>query len=165
VEHAELLYELVAEGPASSSLVIAYVETPGLWGLLTGRAPYALWSALFLLAAWLWRSWPRFGPIEDLASLSTAGFRTHVAAVGRFLWKHDRGPTALQSARKRSLADVRSRFPGGEGLDPETLCRAVSDQTGLEVLEVERALFDAGPLRPDEFVAVQRALTRLRGQS
>ncbi len=160
-QHAELLYELVSDGRPSGELVIAYVETPGLWGLLTGRAPFALWAGLGLLVIWLWRSWPRFGPIRDLDSLGTPGFRTHVGAVGRFLWQRDRGPTLLAAARKMALADVRSRFPGTKRLDPEDLCRALAEQTGQDVGEIERALFSTGPMRPDAFVAAQRTLVGL----
>lgn len=164
-QHAEILYEVVAKSAPSGDVVIAYVETLGLWGLLAGRAPFALWAGLALLVIWLWRSWPRFGPVEDLDSLGTAGFRTHVAAIGRFLWKHDRGPALLHSARKLALAEVRSRIPASGSLDPHSLCRVLAEQTGQDAGEIERALFNDGPMRPEALVAAQRALTQLRARS
>lgn len=164
-QHAELLYELVTESEPPEALVIAYVETPGLWGLLTTRAPYALWGGLALLLLWLWKSWPRFGPVENLDSLGTAGFRTHAAAVGRFLWKHDRGPALLRSVRKATLADLRSRIPASGGLDPAALSRVLAERTGQDADDIEHALFSDGPMRPEALVAAQRALTQLRARS
>ncbi len=166
-EHAGLLFKLVDEarresGIAEPGLLIAYADAPGLWSLLTERAAHALWAALALLVLWLWRAWPRFGPVEDLASEALPGFQSHAASIGRFLWNHDSGPTLLKGIRERTVVRWRSAIPGSDSMTDHDLCDAIAEETGHAAEEVERALFASGPLKPDVFLAVQRTLTTLQ---
>lgn len=166
-DHAGLLYKLVGEarwesGITEPGLLIAFADAPGLWGLLIERAPHALWAALVLLVLWLWRAWPRFGPVDDFASVALPGFHSHAASIGRFLWKHDRGPTLLKGIRERIIAHWRSAIPGSDSMTDHDLCEAIARNTGHAREEVEDALFGSRSLKPTAFVAVQRTLTQLQ---
>lgn len=163
-DHAEFLDALASLGGERPQAVIAFASSESLGALLVSRAPFALLAAAVLLLLWLWRAWPRFGPVEELDTTAMAGFTTHVEAVGRFLWKHDQGPALLASTRGQVLARVDARMPELHGASREALCDALAERTSFDAAEVDTLLHSGRRLRPSALPPTLQALARLRAE-
>ncbi|MBC5763698.1 DUF4350 domain-containing protein [Ramlibacter albus] len=92
---------------------------PWLWN----RAWPALLMGLLALAAWVWRSAVRFGPVGAAPATQRRSMREQVAGTAAFLRRH--APGALQDAQVRALAELaRTRVAGFTSLgDPASLAR------------------------------------------
>ncbi len=90
-DHAEMVLRLVRLNPhhAQSALRLVWGDDDvSLWQWLVDHAAYALASLALLLAVWLWRVVPRFGPLLSDAAPAEQKLASHLEAVGRFYWKH-----------------------------------------------------------------------------
>ena len=81
------------------------------FGMLWEHGWMALIAAATLLAAWLWKSLPRFGPLRAAEDTGTRDFAEHLSLTGAFLWRHRQraqliGPlreTVIRCAVRRGL--------------------------------------------------------------
>src|SRR6185436_17084830 len=62
-DHAEFLWRLMQATPATHLAVYSRPARLSLWGFLAENAAAVLAAGAALLAAWLWRIAPRFGPV------------------------------------------------------------------------------------------------------
>jgi hypothetical protein len=95
------------------------------------RAPVAPLAALALLALWLWRALPRFGPREEPAATARRSMVEQIRGTARFLWQ--RSPGALHRAQRRALDETAARrIRDYARLDLNDRAEAIARQTGLE---------------------------------
>lgn len=102
-DHAELLWRLLTLAPARSLEVFFRPERLSLWGFLAGHAWPALLAAALLLASWLWRIAPRFGPVPADAPPARRRLLDHLRASGRYLWTQGLRGRLAAAARDSAL--------------------------------------------------------------
>ncbi|HEV7477005.1 MAG TPA: DUF4350 domain-containing protein [Burkholderiales bacterium] len=155
-DHAELFWELLSLTPAPALQVYHRPERLSLTGFLRERAPEAAGACLALLALWLWRIAPRFGPVAPDAPPARRRLLDHLRASGRYYWaKGLRGELVLaaRDAALRRLARAQPDFAVAS--QPEKVSRLAS-LTGISQEEARRFLAAGGPMRGADFIKLAR---------
>lgn len=112
-DHAELLWQLLTLTPARGLQVFFRPERLSLWSFLTSHALPALLAAFLLLALWLWRIAPRFGPVPADPPPARRRLLDHLRASGRYFWTQGlrgRLAVAARDAALRRLARAQPDF-------------------------------------------------------
>lgn len=112
-DHAQLLWTLLTLTPASSFAVFFRPQRLSLWGFLAEHAAPVLIAGFVLLALWLWRIVPRFGPVPADPPPARRRLLDHLRASGRYLWTEgQRLPLAVaaRDAALRRLSRVQPDF-------------------------------------------------------
>jgi hypothetical protein len=102
-DHAQLLWALMQAGPATELDVFARPRKLSLLGFLGEHAAPALAGGVLLLALWLWRVAPRFGPLVPDAPPARRRLLDHLRASGRYLWARGQRERLLAAAREAAL--------------------------------------------------------------
>jgi hypothetical protein len=102
-DHAELLWELAKLTPATWLEVVSLMERLSLWRFLREHALPALLAGSLLLALWLWRIAPRFGPVPPDAPPARRRLLDHLRASGRYLWTEGLSGALAAAARDAAL--------------------------------------------------------------
>lgn len=113
LDHAEFLWTVLTLAPATGLQVFFHPERLSLWRFLVAHAAPALAGGFILLALWLWRIAPRFGPVPADPPPARRRLLDHLRASGRYLWTEGlRGPLALaaRDAALRRLARAQPDF-------------------------------------------------------
>ncbi|HVE52288.1 MAG TPA: DUF4350 domain-containing protein [Ramlibacter sp.] len=107
----------------------------------------AVLLALAAIAAWVWRSAVRFGPVAVPPAPQRRSMREQVTGTGAFLKRH--GAAALHAAQVRALQDAaRRRLPGYGRLQDVAAVEALAQASGLDAGELGRALRKPSPGAP-----------------
>ncbi len=112
-DHAEFLWFVLTQTPASSLQVFFRPQRLSLWGFLVEHAAPVLVAGFLLLGLWLWRIAPRFGPVAADPPPARRRLLDHLRASGRYLWTEGaRLPLAVaaRDAALRRLARVQPDF-------------------------------------------------------
>lgn len=141
-DHAAFAWALVrAGGGAPAGLWIAVRdEVPTLAQLLARHAWMALASCGLLIAAWLWSTGARFGPLVPDPPRGRRSLLEHVEASGDFLWRTGRGGELVQGARQAVLHRVEVREPGWSRLPAPELVQRLAAGARLPAERIDRAL-------------------------
>ncbi len=114
-DHAELMLRLVRLNPGHANTALRLVwgnDNVSIWTWLAQHAALALASLALLLAIWLWRVVPRFGPLVPDSGPAEQKLSSHLEAVGRFYWKH-LGPVEIYAKLRAAFAQrLAERRPG-----------------------------------------------------
>jgi len=161
-DHAEFLWELVRFQPDTPAVFV--FDNPEKLSLLRWLADNA-WAVLAagacLLALWLWRIAPRFGPLAPDPEPVRRRLLDHLRASGRFQWAAGGAPRLAESAREaalRRIARAQPDFAGLTGTERAARLKSGFDLTGDETA---RVLAPAQNLAPPEFVNAMRAFQRI----
>jgi hypothetical protein len=160
-DHAELVWELISLTHASVLQVYHRPERLSLTGFLKERAPEAIGAGLALLALWLWRVAPRFGPVAPDAPPARRRLLDHLRASGRYYWaKGLRGELviAARDAALRRLARAQPDFASAP--HAEKISRLAS-LTGISHEEARRFLAAGGAMRGADFIELARDAQRM----
>ena len=114
-DNAELLVRLVQQNPAHAASPLRLVwgdDQVSLWSWLSEHAWMAMAAAALLLALWLWRVVPRFGPLKADAPPADQRLIGHVEASGRFYWKHLTPAAIYLILRGAFMQRLAERRPG-----------------------------------------------------
>ena len=105
LDDAELAWRLSSQ----QSPIVLYVrlQSAGLMDWIQRDAWPAFAAAALLLALWLMRIIPRFGPLEPDAPPARRSLLEHLAASGRFLWSRGAGAALLDAVRERAARSAR----------------------------------------------------------
>ena len=109
-DNAWLLLRLVGHARGAEVWFLNGMKV-SFFGMLWEHGWMALIAAAALLAAWLWKSLPRFGPLRAAEESGTRDFAEHLSLTGAFLWRHRQraqliGPlreTVTRAAVRRGL--------------------------------------------------------------
>jgi len=160
-DHAEFLWHLLNLNRSTPTLqVFNSPQRLSLWRFLKEHAPEALACSLALLALWLWRIAPRFGPVAPDAPPVRRRLLDHLRASGRYFWaKGLRNKLALatRDAALRRLARAQPDFALAS--QAERVSRLAS-LTGSTPEEANSFLSAAGPLRGADFIRLARHAQR-----
>jgi hypothetical protein len=151
-DHAALLWELLALNGAQTLQVYHRPERLSLWGFLQQHALEAVSASLALLALWLWRIAPRFGPVAPDAPPARRRLLDHLRASGRYYWAKGlraRLVVAARDAALRRLARAQPDFANAS--DAEKASRLAS-LTGIPPEEARRFIAGGGPMHGADFI-------------
>jgi hypothetical protein len=148
-QNATLAWRLIGSGDAP----IAFFNRPerlSLWDWLLRNAWPALAGAALLIALWLARIVPRFGPVAPDAPPARRRLLDHLLAVGRFHWSTRRAAPLVEAAREAAL---------------RRLARVRPDFAGATPREREQVLVEAFALSPEEARIVVTGQVNARNQA
>jgi hypothetical protein len=108
-DHAALL-EALADAARAGRMTIVLGTEVSFWRLLWANGWTVLVALGALVLVWLWRSLPRFGPLEASVRVDDwRDYRRHLDAVGGFFWRTDRGQSLLAPLRRKVMERLRRR--------------------------------------------------------
>lgn len=153
-DHAEIFRRVLDFRPNARTLTVMRLpHALPLWGWLRDNALPTLAAGGVLLALWLLRILPRFGPIQPEPANARRQLREHILATGRFRWAHGGRAGLLGAARETCEHHVAALTPRLAQMPPERRWQELAARTGLEVASVAAAF--GGPVRnAREFVHV-----------
>lgn len=110
-DNAAFLWHLVSLTPAAELQVYLRPERLSLWGFLTRHATPVLLAVTALVALWLWRIAPRFGPVRPDPSPARRRLLDHLRASGRFYWAQGMKGRLVAAARDAALRRIARAQP------------------------------------------------------
>ena len=151
-DHAELFWQLLSLGGAQSLQVYHRPERLSLWGFLKEHALETVGASLVLLALWLWRIAPRFGPVAPDAPPARRRLLDHLRASGRYYWTKGLRAKLTSAARDAALRRLtRSQPDFAAASDAEKASRLAS-LTGIPAEEAHRFITAGSPLHGGDFI-------------
>ena len=162
-DHAELIWTLVQTyqpDPAQPITLMSKLAVPSLWDWLAESAWTAVIAGLALLALWIWRILPRFGPVVPEPEASRRELREHLTALGRYVWRAGGLEHWLDVAREDFLAKLALRHPAVAAMPPEAQAEELARMSRRSAALIGSALF--GPAgSPHSFTLALRTLRNL----
>jgi hypothetical protein len=160
-DNAEFLWRLMELTPAPELQVYLRPERLSLWGFLKEHAAPVLAAAAALLALWLWRTAPRFGPVMPDAPPARRRLLDHLRASGRYYWaKGLRGPlvAAARDAALRRVARVQPDFMTASSAERAARLSAL---VGISRDESERFMTAGETVRGLDFIHIMHTAQRI----
>ena len=155
-DHAEFLVTLV-ELSNSGRTVFSSGDGDSFFAMLWRHFKMGVIGLLVVVVFWLWRHLPRYGPAEDIGDGNTREFTEQLRGVGRFLWRHKRDDSLLNSLRghvNRAL----SLQPSGSD---EGVFEQIAEKTGMPVASVSEAMTREQITEPAVMVRVTQNLQKI----
>jgi len=160
LDHAPLLWHLVQDA-APGVVVVRHLDSVTLFAWLREHALAALVALAALLALWLWRVTPRFGPLQPGSSGARRSLLEHLQAVGRFHADHNHLARLLHQVRGEAQALFERAAPLSAGLEGPARLREASRLTRLRPRELLQAFTGSVSTR-HEFSNAVRTLAAFR---
>ena len=139
-DHAELLKTLMELSEYGTEVVFVRNASLSFWSLLWSRAWPALIALILLVAFWLWKNLPRFGPLdahEDSRALRA--YDHHLEALGDFHWRLDRGQGLLRPLRE-SILERTQALAMASGRRDADMFGLMAERSGISRERAERAM-------------------------
>ncbi len=142
-DNAELIWYLVSDNNRiKPKLFLALKDKHASFGeWLTDHAWMVLISSLVLLALWIWRVVPRFGPLLPATSTTRRSMVEHLQAAGGFLVKHKQWDAIVTPARERFMHILRRQHPRISLMSPVDQPEYIARLTNASAADVQRVLF------------------------
>ena len=160
-DHAALLWKILTVVPATRLEVFFRPERLSLWRFLTQHAAPALLAGAGLLALWLWRLAPRFGPVPADPPPARRRLLEHLRASGRYLWSQGlRGAlaAAARDAALRRLVRAQPDFAAASSAEKGARLAALA---AVPVEEAQRFLAAGAALRGRDFIRLATIAQRV----
>lgn len=164
-DHAEFLWQLVRLAPQRAS--VTFFHSPKKLSVLDWLREHA-WAVLaagaVLLAAWLWRIVPRFGPVAPDPEPARRRLLDHLRASGRFQWSSGGAQALAEAAREAALRRVARAHPDFAALGAAEREARLAAQFGLSPEGVRRVLHPPTDASPAGLVAATRVYQAIHEQ-
>jgi hypothetical protein len=160
-DHAELLWTLVTLAPAAQVQVFFRPERLSLWHFLADNAWPALIAGFLLLASWLWRIAPRFGPVAPDRGPARRRLLDHLRASGRYFWTQGLRARLAAAARDAALRRLVRAQPDFAALSTSERVQRIRALTGMTRDEALRLVSAAGAMRGADFIRFASNAQRL----
>lgn len=145
-DHAEFLWRFVGADQEERPILWSYggsgIASPSLLTLLFRHAGALMASLAALIAAWLWQSAVRFGPIAPDPPPARRRLLEHIEAMGRFAWRKDHGQYLVESMRVRLDREMLRRHPDWRHLDSADREARFTELVSMPPAAIARALHD-----------------------
>ncbi len=144
-DHAALLFQLNEMSPYYGSVMFVRNASLSFWRMLWQHAWPALVGVVLLTVFWLWKSLPRFGPLDshDGPEVSRA-YDHHLEALGAFHWRLDRGEGMLQPIREGLLERAQHLLLSSGRRDADVF-EVIAGRAGIPRERAERAMGVGAP--------------------
>jgi hypothetical protein len=159
-DHAELFWQLITLSPAPALQVYHRPERLSLTGFLKDHAPEAVAACLALLALWLWRIAPRFGPVAPDAPPARRRLLDHLRASGRYYWANGLRGQLVVAARDAALRRLARAQPDFADAPLTEKISRLASLTGNSQEEARRFLAAGGPMTGADFIKLARDAQR-----
>lgn len=157
-DHAAILYNILQLG-GSSAVVFINRTKVNLWEMLVQYAWMPLIAAILLIALWLWRHLPRFGPALPASNGGLRDFGTQLDEAGAFL-RARAGPAPMLAAARRSVLHAAEQR--GITSDAPDFIDQLAARTGLPAADIRTALMNNPPATPPDPVTAAATLQKLQ---
>jgi len=159
-DHALLLAAL-ARASRPGAVVFVVGSGVSFWAMLWRSGWPVIVALLVVIAIWLWRALPRFGPLKVETRIDDwRDYRRHLEAVGGFLWRHDRGHSLLEPLR-REVQERLQRRRAAAGTQADDIFDLAASISGIPGERVRRALVGVGAPDPAGFTRITADLQQL----
>lgn len=160
-DHAELAWLLAGEEPGREIRIFNQPHKLSLLDWLLEHARPALAGAALLLALWLWRVVPRFGPLVPEPAPGRRRLLEHLRAAGRHQWVAGNVAALYRAAREACLARVLRAHPEAAGLATDAMARRLGEILDLPAARIESALGAQSFPEPHAFASAVSTLQAL----
>ena len=160
-DHAELLWALTQLTPAAELQVYFRPERLSLWRFLKEHAASALAAGGVLLALWLWRIAPRFGPVTPDAPPSRRRLLDHLRASGRYFWAQGLRARLVIAARDAALRRVARAQPDFATAPLQERAARLASLIGSSREEAARFISAGGAMRGVDFIRLANHAQRV----
>jgi len=160
-DHAELFWQVLALTPGGELQVYFRPQRLSLWGFLKEHAAPALGSGGLLLALWLWRIMPRFGPVAPDAPAGRRRLLDHLRASGRYYWVKGLRSRLVVAARDAALRRIARAQPDFAAAPPAERATRLSAMISIPKQEAARFLVAAGAMRGADFIKLAQHAQRV----
>ena len=138
-QHIELISNLL-QWQREGDIIFMRGVGISFFGLLWQKGWMVLVALAVLIAAWLLRHMPRFGPQErQLREDQIRAYDHHLEMIGDFHWRLDRAAALLQPLRVE-LQDICHQWQSKHGRLDESLFSVMATRAELPMDRVERAM-------------------------
>jgi hypothetical protein len=110
-DNAAFFWQLAELAPAKQMRIYLRPERLSLWRFLETNAPAVLAAAAALVALWLWRVGPRFGPVAPDPPPVRRRLLDHLRASGRYYWASGLRMRLVDAARDAALRRASRAHP------------------------------------------------------
>ncbi|MEP4079404.1 DUF4350 domain-containing protein [Haloferula sp.] len=139
-DHAALLLALEDAAPYEGTTAFVRNVSLSFFGLLWGRAWPAVIALILLVIFWLWKSLPRFGPLDSQESTAQArAYDHHLEALGDFHWRLDHAEGLLRPLRD-ALIERAQRLALTSGHREGDVFQLIAERSGISRERAERAM-------------------------
>jgi hypothetical protein len=160
-QHAALLIQLVELSPESGPIRWIRSASLSLWALLWDRVAPFLIGIAAVVAIWLWKNLPRFGPVQPPSSeAELRAFDQHLEALGDFHWRLDQAEALLRPLRAAVL-ERGQRLAHALGQPDADIFQLLAERAGLSRERAERAMIHERPRDAAVFTRVVADLQTL----
>jgi hypothetical protein len=160
-DNAEFFWHLVGLTPAAELQVFLRPERLSVWGFLKQHAAPVLVTGAALLALWLWRTGPRFGPVVPDRPPARRRLLDHLRASGRFYWAKGLRAPLLVAARDAALRRILRAQPDFGVASPEDRATRLCALTGISRQDSHRFITAAGEVRGADFIRIMHTAQRI----
>lgn len=144
-DHAYILTRLVGSAETAGNVWLYYGgRFPTLMSLLWQHADFLFKAGAVVLLLTLWWAGQRFGPRLDPPASARKAFLEHIAANGKFLWRHHQQDELLAKTQRAFLRDAQRRHTGARAADDARRNDYLAEVCDIARDKVDNAL---GPLR------------------
>jgi hypothetical protein len=160
-DNAEFLWYLLDLAPAGSLHLFVRQERLSLWRFLRQHAIPVMLAAAALLALWLWRIGPRFGPVLPDAPPDRRRLLDHLRASGRYYWARGLRPHLVVAARDAALRHLAHAHPDFAESSVEARALHLASLASISKDEAERFMRIAGAGSAAEFVELMHTAQKI----
>jgi hypothetical protein len=114
-----------------------------------------------LLALWLWRTGPRFGPVMPDAPPARRRLLDHLRASGRYYWAKGLRNRLIVAARDAALRRVARAQPDFAAAPVEERAARLSALVSVSREEAERFIRAGGAVRGADFIRIMHTAQRI----
>ena len=161
-DHSDFFWQwLTAWGPPEQVWLQYKPYVPGLFELLWRYAWPLLIGLLLTLAALLWASSQRLGPILLPPGGGQRSLIEHIRASGQFLWRQKQGHKLLAAAQQRVLQRVARKHTGWYQLNAAQQAAYIASWSDLTEQQINFALQPHSKLSRHEFMTIMQHLNQI----
>jgi hypothetical protein len=160
-DNAQFLWELMRSAPERELQVYLRPERLSLWRFLTEHAASVLAATAALLALWLWRIVPRFGPVAPDAPPARRRLLDHLRASGRYYWARGLRLRLVAAARDAALGRVARAQPDFAGASPAQRAARLCAIARIAPEDAQRFLSAGAEVRGAELIRIMHTAQRI----
>lgn len=139
-DHAALLLAIVHLSPYSGAVLFVRDASLSFWELLWRHGWPALCGLAAVIAFWLWRNMPRYGPLAAEEEISTLrAYDHHLEALGDFHWRLDKAAGLLRPLRESVLERAQQQAAAAGHRDGD-LFEWLAHRAGITRERAQRAM-------------------------
>jgi hypothetical protein len=160
-DNATFLWYLLELAPAAELQIYLRPERLSLWAFLVQHAAPVLLATGMLIALWLWRIAPRFGPVQPDAPPARRRLLDHLRASGRFYWTQGLRGRLVIAARDAALRRITRAQPDFAHAGQSERTARVGTLAQIPVEEAQRFMSAGAGIAGAEFIRIMHTAQRI----